>query len=111
MKLKNYQDYYLQISSDTALSMTFVGLLMDGIGEYVVWGVVAAATVLFLVRLTLLVCGKAEPSEAPPWVLYPKMLIAAAFGFLFFVRDEWTASIVCFGMLCLLMLARIRDIR
>lgn len=46
MKLKNYQDYYLQISSDTALSMTFVGLLMDGIGEYVVWGVVAAATVL-----------------------------------------------------------------
>lgn len=109
MKLKNYQDYYLQVSSDTALSMTFVGLLMDGIGEYVVWGVVAVASIIFLVRLSLLACGKAGPSESPLWILYPKMLIAAAFGFLFFVRDEWTASWGCFIGLFLLLLARIRD--
>ena len=110
MKLKSYQDYYLQMLSDTALTMTLVSLFMDGIGEYVAWGIVITTVILFLVRLTLLVLGKTRPMESPRWVIYPKMLLSVAYGFFFFIRDQWTAGLVCGLFLCLLILVEQQDI-
>ena len=110
MKLKSYQDYYLQVSSDTALTMTLVALFMDGIGQSVAWGIVITAVLLFLVRLALLVSGKTRPMESPRWIIYPKMLLATAYGFFFFIRDQWTAGLVCCIFLCLLILAGQQDL-
>ena len=87
-----YEDYILNVSLEVALTMGFVGMLMQyGPPAWVAYGMAVAGTVVFLFRLFLLVMHRVDICKPPCWDIAPMILILAIYAFFFFIRDQ-----ICF---------------
>lgn len=85
-----YEDYLLNASLEVVLAMVFIGILMQyGPPAWVAYGLAGAGTVAFLIRAFHLAGHPDEVMEPPRWNVIPKLLILLAYGFLFFIRDQF----------------------
>lgn len=85
-----YEDYILNVSLEVALTMGFVGMLMQyGPPAWAAYGMAAAGAVVFLFRLFLLVMHRVDICKPPRWDIVPMILILAIYAFFFFIKDQF----------------------
>lgn len=99
-----YEDYLLNAALEVVLSLCFVGILMDyGPPAWLAYGLAGTGAVLFLIRALYLAGHPDEVMGPPRWSNLSKILILTAYGFLFFIQDQFGLMLITVALIVALL--------